>query len=260
MAPLRRFSLPGSPRSRIFWGLSLLLLSPLINAQPHWPDDGRTAVSLNYDDALPSQLDHALPALNSTGLRATFYLTLASPVIQERLDEWRALAAQGHALGNHSVFHHCRASLPGRDWVQPHQDLDQRSPRQMLEELQAANSFLTAIDGQQLRTYTPPCGDTHAGGQPYLPLVAPLFTAILSQEPPALNATWLSPSGVSGEALIAQVKTASAHSRLINITFHGIGGDHLAISAQAHQALLNYLAQHPEKFFVATYQQIAKNF
>ena len=35
----------------------------------------RAAVSLAYDDALDSQLDNAIPALDRHGLRATFYLT-----------------------------------------------------------------------------------------------------------------------------------------------------------------------------------------
>ena len=72
------------------------------------------AVSLSYDDAVPSQLDHAIPALDATGLKGTFYLSLNAPTIGARLDEWRAAAAAGHELGNHAVFHPCRASLPGQ--------------------------------------------------------------------------------------------------------------------------------------------------
>src|SRR6185437_9409438 len=40
-----------------------------------WPDGARAAVSLTYDDGLDSQLDHALPALEAAGLKATFFLT-----------------------------------------------------------------------------------------------------------------------------------------------------------------------------------------
>jgi len=52
------------------------------------------AVSLSYDDALDSQLDNAIPALNRHGLVASFYLTLMSPTLRHRLDEWRAAARQ----------------------------------------------------------------------------------------------------------------------------------------------------------------------
>ena len=92
-----------------------------------WPNGAKAAVSLAYDDALNSQLDNALPALNTYGLKATFYLQLSSPVIEARLPEWRAAAANGHELGNHTLFHQCSASKPGREWVLPHQDLDKIS-------------------------------------------------------------------------------------------------------------------------------------
>ena len=40
-----------------------------------WPYGARAAVSLAYDDALESPLDHALPALDKLGLKGSFYLT-----------------------------------------------------------------------------------------------------------------------------------------------------------------------------------------
>src|SRR5687768_4418779 len=82
-----------------------------------WPHGARAAVSLAYDDALDSQLDHALPALDRYGLKASFYLTLSNPAVAGRMEEWRAAARRGHELGNHSLFHQCARSKPGRDWV-----------------------------------------------------------------------------------------------------------------------------------------------
>ena len=37
-----------------------------------WPNGAKAAVSLAYDDALPSQLDTAIPQLNAAGLKAVF--------------------------------------------------------------------------------------------------------------------------------------------------------------------------------------------
>ena len=70
-----------------------------------WPHQARAAVSLAYDDALNSQLDFAVPALNRHGLKASFYLTLSSDTVRTRLAAWRTVAAQGHELGNHTLFH-----------------------------------------------------------------------------------------------------------------------------------------------------------
>ena len=63
-----------------------------------WPHQARAAVSLAYDDALNSQLDFAIPALNRHGLKASFYLTLSSETVSQRLADWRNAAEQGHEL------------------------------------------------------------------------------------------------------------------------------------------------------------------
>lgn len=233
-----------------------------------WPGGARAAVSLSYDDALDSQLDHAIPALNALGLKATFYLTLASPVVRQRLPEWRRAAAAGHELGNHTLFHPCSRSAPGRDWVAPHRDLDKISPAQMLEEVQLANAYLHAIDGQSQRTYTAPCTDPLAGGKPYLPAVAGEFLAMKTRVGgvlPSLSALDLAdvptagPVGSSGAELIAIVEQAAAQGSLASLTFHGIGGDHLSVSREAHQALLQHLAAHPERFWVDSFVNIARH-
>ena len=242
------------------WLIICALLSGTTSAQMQWPQDGRIAISLNYDDALHSQLDHALPALNQYGFKASFYLTLSSPVISKRLPDWRNLAIQGHELGNHTLFHHCRGSLPNREWVQPHQDLDQRNPAQLLEEVVTANAFLTAIDGELQRTFTPPCGDSKAGGEDYINLVAKHFLAIKGQEPSALNAVWLAPVDKTGKELIALIEQHGQKSRLINLTFHGIGGDYLSVSDAAHRSLLKFLAAHPDRYYVAPYRHLAAAF
>ena len=70
-----------------------------------WPGGARAAINLTYDDAINSQLDHALPALNKYGLKGTFNLVLSSEATAKRLDEWRRAAEQGHELANHTLFH-----------------------------------------------------------------------------------------------------------------------------------------------------------
>jgi len=123
------------------------------------PAGEKMAVSLSYDDALDSQLDNAIPALNNHGLIATFYLTLASPTVRDLLGEWRAAATEGHELGNHAIYHPCSASPPDRDWVADYYDIDKYVVEEIVHEATVANSFLHVIDGRTERTYTPPCDD-----------------------------------------------------------------------------------------------------
>src|ERR1700744_684662 len=71
------------------------------------------AVVLTYDDAIDVDLDNVLPALDSLGLKGTFYLIGSSPVVANRMEQWREAARHGHELGNHSLYHPCDGSRPG---------------------------------------------------------------------------------------------------------------------------------------------------
>ena len=76
--------------------LCLAAIAPRAAAQERaafaWPEGRKAAVSLAYDDALDSQLDHAIPALDRHGLKGTFYLVPARDPVRLRMDEWRAAA------------------------------------------------------------------------------------------------------------------------------------------------------------------------
>ena len=179
------------------------------------------AVSLSYDDAIDSQLDNAIPALNRHNLKASFYLTLASPTVNSRLSEWRTAAADGHELGNHTIYHPCSAGVPGREWVASYYNIDNYAVAEIVHEATVANSFLHAIDGRTRRTFTPPCGDIIVSGKDYVPDMRDLFVAIKGFEDvePGFAATWAA-ADVSGQALINRVEQeASRGTRLFNIIF-----------------------------------------
>ena len=228
-----------------------------------WPGGSKLAVSLSYDDALNSQLDNVIPALDKYNLKASFYVVANSPVMNARLDEWRAAANNGHELGNHSVYHPCRASLPNRDWVEAHHDLDHYSTAQMIEELEVANTFLKAIDGQSERTYTVPCGDMVIGAdvlssQQYLSQLNELFTAVKGQGKDSRFSLILYPEGQSGKELIDYIRHIPADILLVNIIFHGVGGDYLSVSSEAHSELLTFLANNRDSYYVDSYINLMK--
>jgi len=236
-------------------------------SQFKWPAGKIAAVSLAYDDALPSQLDVALLQLYQKGLKGSFYLPLAAETVQQRLADWRAAAAAGHELGNHSLFHQCSKSAPGRDWVAPSRDLDTTTTDKLLDEIRLGNSFLQAIDGKTSRTYTAPCTDQLASGTPYLPLLQQDFVAIKAvvgevvadmQQLNPYQVPIIAPVGSSGAELIAFVEQAGKQGTMVNFTFHGVGGDHLAVSREAHQQLLDYLAANPQ-YWTATFIDIMQH-
>lgn len=233
-----------------------------------WPNGAKAAVSLAYDDALPSQLDTAIPQLNAAGLKGSFYLPLSAETVQSRLADWRAAAAQGHELGNHTLFHQCAKSLPGRDWVSKDRDLDQTPASRLIAEIRVGNAFLQAIDGKTTRTFTAPCTDQLAAGTPYLPLLSSDFVAMKTTvggvvvDMKTLNihaVPVVAPSEISGAQLIAWVKEAGVKGTMVNFTFHGIGGDHLQISSAAHAELLQFLATHKNEYWTDTFLNLMEH-
>ena len=231
-----------------------------------WPEGRKAAVNLAYDDALDSQLDHAIPALDRHGLKGTFYLTLGGDVVRRRMEEWRAAARNGHELGNHTLFHACSARGDDREWVRPEHDLDRITVAQLREQVRLANVMLHALDGNTAFTFTAPCGDRMAADGNYIDAIADEFLAIklsggvvddmatldLSATPVVV------PVGASGAELIALVEEAGRRGTMVGFTFHGIGGDHLQVSIEAHEALLAYLAQHRDVYWVDTFRNQAR--
>ncbi|WP_371189214.1 polysaccharide deacetylase family protein [Thalassotalea maritima] len=218
----------------------------------------KVAISLSYDDALASQLDIAVPALNKYQLKASFYVVPKSPSFQLRLGEWRSLAEQGHELGNHTLFHACQGSKANRDWVELHNDLDHKSVAEMVDEVGVANTLLAAVDGKLERTFTPPCFDKYAGGKNYLSAVSSMFIAIKGQEPQDF-ATVIVADNITATEIINFIESQPPNIKLINILMHGVGGDYLAISANEHDKLLNYLFENKARFWVDTYLNIMKS-
>src|ERR1700761_4573904 len=117
------------------------------------------AVVLTYDDAIDVDIDNVLPALDSLDFKGTFYIIGSSSVVANRMAAWRKAAAEGHELGNHSLFHPCDGSQPGRTWVSADNDLSKYSVKRAVAEIRQTNVLLNAIDGKTRRTFAYPCGD-----------------------------------------------------------------------------------------------------
>ena len=71
----------------------------------------QAAVSLTFDDGDGSQLDNAVPVLDAKDLDATFFIT-ETAITGRRKDDWKALAARGHEIGNHSKHHYAPSDNP----------------------------------------------------------------------------------------------------------------------------------------------------
>lgn len=222
---------------------------------------------LTYDDALHVHLDNAIPALDSLGLKGTFFLTAAAPAFTERLEEWEKVAANKHELANHTLFHPCIGSRPGREFVTPEYDLATYSVRRITDEIKVTNTMLKSIDGKTERTFAYPCGDTSAGGVSYVDAIKGYFVAargvqgkmVQRSEKDLYNLGTYMINGQTGEELIALVKEAMKTNSMVVFLFHGVGGEHgLDVSLEAHRKLLHYLKAQEKQVWNPTFLEAAK--
>jgi len=242
-------------------GLTAVAVAGAAAGQPamQWPDGKQAAIVLTYDDALRSHLDVALPQLDAAGLKGTFFLSGTLP--QEDVERWRKAAAAGHELGNHSVFHPCAKGT----FEMPEQYTNERySVKTMLTEIRVMNTLLHAIDGLAEHTFATPCGQTVVGGEDYVAALrsSGLVKYVRAAGPPIADGrdpfnvpSMFFPDTVTGAELIAFVEATSKRGGLGVMGFHGVGGDYLTVSADAHRQLVQYLKAHQDTVWVATFHQ-----
>ena len=252
---------------KYFLSLIITLTALTAFAQNNAPWRGKkAAVVITYDDAINQHLDNAIPALDSLGLKATFYITGFSASMQSRLNDWKKIAATGHELGNHTLYHPCIGGMPGREWVKPDYDLSKYTIQRILDETRATNVLLQAMDGKTRRTFAFTCADTKIGDSSFAPLLKNDFAALrnVRSEMHRLDQINLNDvdcymvNGQTGEQLIEWVKKATETQSLLVILFHGVGGGNgLDVSLPAHRQLLQYLKQNEKDIWVAPMIEVA---
>ncbi|MEI9937789.1 MAG: polysaccharide deacetylase family protein [Pseudomonadota bacterium] len=229
-----------------------------------WPHAARAAVSLTYDDAIPSQLDNAVPALARHGLVATFFVTGSSPTLEAAPERYRALVKAGHELGSHTIYHPCDRGL---GFPKPGFALQDYDQARMAAELGDSVRLLRELGQSAPFTFAYPCGSTWLGEsqESYVALVEKQFLAARGVAPRVADPTRVSLSEVpsamgntSAADLTSWVDRALASGGWVVFTFHGVGGDHLAVSAEAHEALLSYLEQHASSVWTERFGTIAE--
>ncbi|EMI17901.1 deacetylase family protein [Rhodopirellula maiorica SM1] len=117
-------------------------------------------ISLTFDDALDVHLDNAVVELNDAGLRGTFYAHLSAESLFKRATDWRAVAAAGHEIGNHTVFH---PAAEDKNWVTTGNAIEYYTLDRMRMELDLANRWLESIDSCTDRTFAFPCSNPTIG-------------------------------------------------------------------------------------------------
>ena len=253
---------------KILFIISCSLLTFISNAQTSTNWNGKScAVVLTYDDGLNIDLANVIPALDSVGLKGTFYISDYFYGLNAQINGWRKAAAKGHELGNHTIWHPCEGGRSGREFVKPDYDLNNYTVTRMDNEILAMNNILKAIDGKDERTFAYPCGDTKIHDSAYLDFLKYKFVAARGVASEMLpidkvdlnNIGCYMENGASADEMIGLVKKTMKTHTLLVFLFHGVGGEHnLNVSLQAHSALLHFLKQNEKDIWIAPMIDVAK--
>jgi peptidoglycan/xylan/chitin deacetylase (PgdA/CDA1 family) len=209
-----------------------------------------------------------VPALDSFGLKGTFYISDYFNGLSAQIAGWKKAATKGHELANHSVWHACEGGRPGREFVKGDYDLRYYSVRRITDEIRTMNNLLKAMDGKTARTFAFPCGDTKIHDTAYIEGMQPDFVAARGVRSEILPIAKIDlydvPSyminGQSGSELIALVKEAMRKQGLLVFLFHGVGGEHgLNVSLPAHRELLAFLKGVQKQVWVAPMVDVAEH-
>ncbi|WP_215235492.1 sialate O-acetylesterase [Dyadobacter linearis] len=228
----------------------------------------KCAVVLTYDDALNVHLDNVIPALDSLSLKGSFYLTASSDAARNRIKDWRAAAANGHELGNHTLYHPCDATGPGMSWVKPEYDLSKYSMGRIQDEIRMCNAFLKSIDGLDKRTFAFTCGHKKVAEGEFIQTLSNEFIAARAvrhemhtfEEQKLMDINCYSMVEQSGKEMIGLVKQAQERGKLLVFLFHGVGGEHaLNVSNQAHSELLHYLKENEKDIYIDTMRNVSEH-
>jgi peptidoglycan/xylan/chitin deacetylase (PgdA/CDA1 family) len=244
--------------------LYLLVLASSVSAQQKiaWPKHKKAVIILTYDDALSSQLSTAVPQLDSAGFKATFFLT--GDINAQTIPQWRALAKSGFELGNHTLYHPCSSTEDTPVTSEKY------TPYTIIREIDMMNHLLYAIDGKTSRTYAYPCTETSVNGKDYVDTLKKyglvkyarigggdkeaVITDFVHLDPLKVPSYRLE-QGTTAENLIAFVKKVVDRGGMGILMFHGIGGNYIITSPEAHRQLLRYLRENKKDIWVTTFRE-----
>jgi hypothetical protein len=225
------------------------------------------AVSLTFDDGTASQLAMAIPALNERRLRATFYLAPQGDRWEENLAPWKAVAAAGHEIGNHSLSH----TGPGNLWGGPG-GLEDWTLERIERDILAAQERLARFFAERPpRTFCYPCYSTFvgrgAGRRSYVPVVASNFLAGravgeygFGNSPAVVDLACLAAQPtdrMSGFEMIGLAEELVARGQWLIFVFHNINGGRLSVCQSDFLMLLDHLQRRRDVLRTATVAEIA---
>lgn len=226
------------------------------------------AVSITFDDGTVNQLEKAIPPMDRLGIKGTFYIHPHGDDWEERLAPWKAVAKNGHEIGNHSLSHSCSSNF-----LMNFGGLEELTIDKIEQDILIAQNRLNEIAPHQKDwTFGYPCSNTFVGRgihrQSYVPVIAKHFLAGRSSgeygfgNPPGivdLSCVWgISTERMSGYEMIGLVEELIHRGLWVILIFHEIDGERLTNGSYDFKMLLNYLHRKQESIWTAPVVEVAK--
>lgn len=237
---------------------------------PCWPGECRAAVSLTFDDGMPSQLERAAPLLNDADLQSTFYISPRGEDFLEKFAPWRAVAGSGHEIGSHTMAHICSRAFR-KDPAAP--GLEGMTLDDIEKDIVEAKRRLELIapDRKEM-SFCYPCYMEHVGSGPtrqsYVPVVARHHIAgrgkgefPFANHPATvdLHYAWSWPAErMAGSQMVGLVEACVANNAWGILTFHGIQEGHLSVAEGDFRELVNHLKGNHARIWTAPVAKVAR--
>lgn len=235
-----------------------------------WPNECLAAVSLTFDDGIPSQLARAVPMLNDADLQGSFYLNPRGDNFLEKLAPWRAVAKAGHEIGNHTMAHTCSRAFRREPTAQGLENFTLADIDKDIAE--AKRRLQQLVPEQKKMSFCYPCYMDFVGCGPtrqsYVPVVAKHHIAgrgkgefPFANHPATvdLHYTWSWPAErMPGSQMVGLVESCVANHSWGILTFHGISEGHLGVAESDFRELVNYLKGNHQRIWTVPVAKVAK--
>ncbi len=255
-------------KKRIYLSLLIQLIictSVLIAQDFVWPEGKKMAISLSFDDARQSHPIIGRDVFRRIGGKATFYVVPSA--MHHNLDGWKDLVADGHEIGNHTLYHPCTGNF---NWTADHA-LENYSLTSMQKELQESNHQIHALLGVVPKSYAYTCGQTFVGRginqKSYVPLIAKLFESGRGWLNEAYNAplfvdhAFLQGTEIDNKDfnkdILPQIETARKNGDWLLLAGHEIGEDaHQTVNISMLEDLMTYLKTDGSDIWLGTVAEV----
>jgi peptidoglycan-N-acetylglucosamine deacetylase len=232
-----------------------------------WPEECEGAVSLTFDDGLPSQLRVAIPMMEEHGLRGTFYLSPRGQEWRTELQPWIPVAQAGHEIGNHSLSHSCSRGFADSPDARGLENLTLDDIE--ADVVEAERRLAELFPEPSPRSFCYPCWQSHVGEgltrQSYVPVIAKHFIAArgLGEVPNHpltcdLHFLWSwDVSRLRGSQLVGLAEQCASRGRWGLFVFHGIHAGHLPVADVDFRELCQHLQRHRRRIWTAPVAEVA---